>query len=364
MKSIKELKIIELASVLAGPLVGTFFAEAGARVIKFEKPGNGDITRSWKNEGDRQNSRVSSYFASANYGKEIRSLDLGNEEDIASLYAELEDADIILSNFKHGDDKKFHLEKQKIAEKFPHLIQGRISGFSEESDRTAFDIVLQAETGYIHLCGTPTQHAKLPVAMIDELAAHQLKEGLLIALMERMLTGKGSVVEVSLYDAALSGLTNQASSWLMNQVEPEAMGMLHPSICPYGEYLLTSDQKKIVLAIGNDKQFAHLCEILHMEEASHDPRFIDNASRVRNRVALQDLFNEHSIHFNRDMLFQKLIEQRIPAGRILTLKEVFEDPNSWKCILEEEIEQVPTRRVSGNVFRIQEIPGQKSELPV
>jgi len=216
MDFFKGLKVVDCSSVLAGPQVGTFFAELGAHVLKFENAKTyGDVTRTWHTPAESKE-KISSYYSSINYRKETHFVDLSNEVDIARIHAELETADIILSNFKGSDAKKFQLDAEFISKKFPKLIQGIIRGFEFEKDRAAYDVVLQAETGFMFINGSadgpPT---KMPIALIDVLAAHQLKEGILCAIIQKAKNGKGSRVEVSLEKAALASLANQASYFLM-----------------------------------------------------------------------------------------------------------------------------------------------------
>ena len=357
MKAIAQLKVIELASVLAGPLASGFFAEAGAEVIKIEKKQGGDITRSWKLSGESENAAVSSYFAAANWGKKHIFLDLNNPKDHAELEALLDGADILISNFKRGDDKKFNLDPLRLSEKYPSLIQGRIEGFRHEPERTAFDMVLQAECGYLSMTGTESgTAARLPVAFIDQMAAHQLKEGLLLALIHREQSGKGSLVDVSLYDSALSGLINQASAYLMQAQIPARNGTLHPSIAPYGEILRCADGKELLLAVGNDRQFNLLCQTLGIPGLADDPRFLNNPLRVRNRKELLKALSEAAAHINSTILFNALMKQRVPAGRIRNLAEVFEEPQVKSLVLEEEQDGILTKRIKGNVFSSRPYP--------
>lgn len=356
MSRLAHIKVVELASVLAGPLVGTFFAEEGAEVTKFENPKGGDITRAWRNAGDKPNALFSSYFASANYGKVYKKADLLSENGRNTVLKALQEADILLTNFKKGDEEKFGLSAKFIQDTFPHLIHGQITGFGEDSARTAFDMVLQAEMGYLSMTGSSVQRAKIPVAMIDILAAHQLKEGLLLALINRVNTGKGAHVSVSLYDSALSALSNQGSAWLMNGLLPEAMGTLHPSIAPYGEILQTKSGLELVLAIGNDHQFHVLCQLLKNEKLAFDPRFIDNPSRVANRNELLEEMNALSIQLDGMALFNACMQEHLPVGRIRNLKEVFHDDDAQRLILTEQSDGETTKRVKGNVFQIRYNP--------
>src|ERR1041384_6818530 len=212
----KDLKVIELASVLAGPAVGMFFAELGADVLKIENPKNGgDITRQWKNASEKPGD-LSAYYASVNWGKSSVSLDISDEKGRRQLFAWLQNADVLIMNFKAGDAEKLGLDFPSLSARFPKLICGYLTGYGENDPRPAFDLVMQAETGFMSMNGTPESGPlKMPVAIIDIMAAHQLKEGLLTALFLRERSGKGSCVKVSLFDAAIASLANQASNFLM-----------------------------------------------------------------------------------------------------------------------------------------------------
>jgi crotonobetainyl-CoA:carnitine CoA-transferase CaiB-like acyl-CoA transferase len=214
----------------------------------------------------------------------------------------LETADIVLTNFKGSDAKKFQLDAEFISKTFPKLIQGIIRGFEFEKNRVAYDVVLQAETGFMYMNGsTEGGPTKMPVALIDVLAAHQLKEGILCALINRSKTGKGSVVEVSLEKAALASLANQASYFLMTGNIPQRMGSLHPNIAPYGELFKTQDEKWIVLAVGSDDQFRKLSILLNLEELCNDLLYASNTVRVKNRVTLHKILQQkfHTLQYNR-----------------------------------------------------------------
>ena len=353
MDLFKELKVVDCSSVLAGPQVGTFFSELGARVIKFENAKtNGDVTRTWHTPLESKE-KISSYYSSINYKKEVRFVDLSNAQDIAEIHAELETADIVLTNFKGSDAKKFQLDAEFISKKFPKLIQGIIRGFEFEKDRVAYDVVLQAETGFMYMNGSaeggPT---KMPVALIDVLAAHQLKEGILCALINRSKSGKGSAVEVSLEKAALASLANQASYFLMTGNIPQRMGSLHPNIAPYGELFQTQDDRWIVLAIGSDEQFRKLTVLLNTEKTSEDARFSTNTSRVKNRIDLHEILQQEFKKTTCDSFETQALESGIPYGRVRNMKEVFERDAAVQNVLEETIEGNETKRMASVAFSI------------
>jgi len=324
----KDLKIVELANVLAGPAVGLFFAELGAEVIKIEnKLSGGDVTRSWKLAKENIDSKISAYYASVNWNKRSLMIDLNDRSEIEKVYQLIRNADVVICNYKFGDDQKLGMDYNSIKEINPGIIYGQITGFGNDSKRTAYDLVLQAETGFMYMNGTKNSGpVKMPVALIDVLAAHHLKEAILIALIKKLKTGQGSKVSVSLYDSAISSLANQASNWLMTGENPEPIGSLHPNIAPYGEMLTTSDNKTIVLAIGNNKQFELLCKILNCNSLINDPKFINNTQRVKNRKELYELLKPSFLQSKASVLMEKFIKNDVPAGQIKSVKEVFEDP--------------------------------------
>ncbi|MFN4122742.1 MAG: CaiB/BaiF CoA transferase family protein [Flavobacteriales bacterium] len=331
---LKNLKVIELSSVLAGPLVGTFFAELGAKVIKVEnKRTGGDVTRTWRLPSESPDNPVSAYYASANFGKECLFLDYSVDDDYQLLIKLVKDADIVLVNFKPGDAEKFNLTYQDLEKIKPDLIYAAITGFGEDDPRIAFDVVLQAETGFMSMNGEPESlPLKMPLAMIDIFAAHQLKEGILCALIERQVSGKGAHVKVSLFDAAVTSLANQAANFLMNHHDPKAIGSIHPNIAPYGELFKTADHHYIVLAVGNDKQFAQLCKALGAQELMKNPKFSSNPQRVANRKDLHEQLKSYFTHRATVELERLLLQYAVPFGRVRNLNEVFELDNAKKLI--------------------------------
>ena len=347
------LKVIDLSTVLAGPSVGTFFAELGARVIKIEHPKYGDVTNTWRLKQENDSSKQSAYYSSVNYQKENLALDLTIEDHYALFRAQLKDADIILMHFKKGDDAKLKVRPEDLWPINPSLIIGKISGFGSDNDRIAYDLILQAETGFMSMNGTPESGpVKMPVALIDVLAAHQLKEGLLLALLKRQ-PSKGQVVSVSLYDAAICSLANQAANYLMTQQVPQRIGSLHPNIAPYGEIFETQDGQFITFAIGSDQHFEKLVSYLGQPELSQDPCFGSNIERVKNReVLFKHLASVISIR-TCAQITAALFERNVPVAKIKSLDEVFEDPKALSLVKEEHINGQNTRRVSQIAFKFE-----------
>jgi crotonobetainyl-CoA:carnitine CoA-transferase CaiB-like acyl-CoA transferase len=350
---LKHLTVIELASVLAGPAVGMFLAELGAKVIKIENPDGSDVTRQWKLPTENAQSEVSAYFSSVNYGKEYQSINLKTTKGKQAVLNLIAKADIVLTNFKSGDDVKLGLDYETLKALNPKLIYASITGFGPNESRTAFDVVLQAEAGLMYMNGTPESGpVKWPVAVIDLMAAHQLKEGILLALLQRERTGLGAKVSVSLYDAAIASLANQATNWLMAGHIPQRLGSLHPNIAPYGETLTCSDGGQIVLAVGNHVQFENLCSVLNLSSLPTDEKYNTNSKRVTNRESLLNQLQLAASTWQRDELLAALLNAQVPAGAIRNMQEVFAQPNAQKLINKETIAGVATQRPATAIFTI------------
>lgn len=331
------LKVIELASVLAGPAVGMFFAELGAEVIKVEnKKTDGDVTRKWHISGE-DTSKTAAYFHSINYNKTHLFLDLADEADQTTLREILTNADIVISNFNDKTAEKFGVDFTTLKNLFPQIIYAQLTGFKHEWSRLAYDIVLQAETGFLSMCGLSSdQKARMPVALIDILAAHQLKEGILIALLQRERTGKGSKIETTLEESAIASLANQATNYLMANKIPHPMGTQHPNIAPYGDIFKTIDNQEIVLSVGTDKQFTTLCELLNLQSLSKEDRFAKNADRVKNRAELNKLLAEAISKKNCEQFLKESKENKVPVGHVKNIQQVFEGETGKGMILESE----------------------------
>lgn len=352
----QDLTVVELASVLAGPAVGLFFAEMGARVIKIENPATqGDVTRAWKAPTEPAEKTDSAYYRSVNNGKEVHFLDLKDPVDKEAAYALIRTADIVIANYRPGAAKKLGMDYAQLQAINPQLIYAELTGYGADDKRPAFDVVLQAETGFLYLTGEPGRPpVKMPVALIDILAAHQLKEGVLVALLQRAKSGKGCRVSISLYAAALASLANQATNWLIAGYSPQRMGSQHPNIAPYGDIFQTADGKMLVLAIGVERHFQKLCTVLGAAQLADDPRFKQNADRVNHRAALIPLLQERIGQFeNRDAFLQLLHDAGLPGGAIRDLPDVFQQPLAQALLVEGIDDQgQPVRTVRSTVFEI------------
>ncbi|MBK8557221.1 MAG: CoA transferase [Lewinellaceae bacterium] len=355
-KLFQDLKVVELASVLAGPAVGMFFAELGASVVKIEnKTTGGDVTRGWKLPTEAQDSPISAYFCSVNWGKQHLMLDLTQPSDQQQALQYIQDADLVISNFKPSAAQRFGLDAASLRAQFPRLIYAQLHAFADPEDESpAFDVVLQAEAGFLYMCGEPDRPpVKMPVALIDLLAAHQLKEAILVALYQRERSGQGATVSTSLMESALASLANQATNYLMNEQVAQRMGCSHPNIAPYGDTFTCADGQSILLAAGTERQFQNLCRVLHLDEIPHHPDFSSNTLRVKHRKELNKLLAAAMVQFPLEALMRECKAAGVPAARIRDMQSVFSMPAAQQMILEENVGGRSTKRMKTVAFNIE-----------
>lgn len=353
-KIFKDLIVIELASILAGPAVGMFFAELGAKVYKIENSRTqGDLTRRWKLPKEDLDYKASAYYSSINWGKNVMMKDLGDIEDREQVYDLIKKADILISNFKDSSAKKLGIDYDSLKAINSSIIFGHIKGYPND-ERAAFDAVLQAESGYLSMTGEvdSAQPVKMPVALIDQLAAHQLKQGILIALLQKERTGKGSYVEASLYDSAIASLANQASNWLNESYIPNRMGTLHPNIAPYGEVFQSKEGISFLLAIGVDAHFKILMKMLDLEKIGNSLQYNTNRSRLINRQELYLMLDRAIRNMNFDTINRTFTANGIPFGRINNMKEVFENSDAQKMVINQNHEGKIMKSVKSIAFKI------------
>ena len=348
----KGTKVVELASVLAGPLVGTFFAELGAEVIKIEnKRVGGDPTRQWYAKGESSDGS-SAYYASANYLKKSLMLDLTQQEDYQLMLDEIKTADIVVNNYPLRTNTKLKTSFQDLSRINEQIIYCQLYAYDKEDPRPGYDMVMQAEAGFLSMSGTMTDYAKIPVALIDVLASHHMKEGILIALLKKSRGySHPQLIEVSLYQSAIASLANQASNFLMNGSIPKRLGTQHPNIAPYGDIYTTVDDKTVILAIGSDIQFRKLVETLNlpMEEFGN---FMYNKDRVSSREDLNELLQGRIRELTSSNLSELFRRKQIPHCFIYDLQEVFGHPLAEKMVRSEKIDGEEAIGVKSIAFNI------------
>lgn len=323
MPPLKGLKVVELARILAGPWIGQTLADLGAEVIKIESP-DGDDTRKWgppfvARDGDES----AAYFYSCNRGKTSITADLKTPEGIEAVKAHIRDADVFIENFKLGGLEKYGLDFASLHALNPRLIYCSITGFGQTgplAQLPGYDFLLQGMSGLMSVTGEPEgAPQKVGVAVTDIATGLYGTIGIMAALEQRHRTGKGQHIDMSLLDCATALLANQNMNYLSTGRAPMRMGNAHPNICPYDAFE-TADGH-IILAVGNDAQFARCCAVLGLAE---EARFATNQSRVAHREALKALIEERTSQRSAQDLLDAMAEAGVPAGPIQSIAENLE----------------------------------------
>jgi crotonobetainyl-CoA:carnitine CoA-transferase CaiB-like acyl-CoA transferase len=316
------LRILDFSRILAGPFATMLLADLGADVIKVERPGAGDETRSWGPPFDAHGRAT--YFQSVNRNKHSVVLDLSAEADLARARELARDADVVVENFRPDVMDKLGLGYAQLSAENPRLIFCSITGFGAGAgaELPGYDLLVQALGGLMSITGAPDgEPQKVGVALVDVLAGLFASVGILAALRHRDRTGQGQRVEVSLLSALLAGLVNQASAYTIAGSVPGRMGNAHPSISPYELY--ATGEGDLVVAVGNERQFATLCEVLSAPELADDPRFGSNTERVANRAALKAELIARLAAAPASEWAQRLTAARVPAGVVNDLAGAF-----------------------------------------
>jgi formyl-CoA transferase len=317
------VRVLDLSRILAGPYCSMMLADLGADVVKVERPGGGDPTRSW---GPPFVEGESTYFLCANRGKRSICIDLQDPEGIELVRTLAARADVVIENFIPGGAERMGLGYQALRERRPSLVYCSVAGYPDDgpdAGRPGFDFAIQGEGGVMSITGDPTgDPMKVGVAIADITAGIYATVGILAALREATATGVGSHVQVSLFDAQLAWLANRASDYLVAGETPERLGNAHPAIVPYESY--PASDGHVIVAIGTDAQFARFCHEAGLDWMVDDPRFATNPDRVRNRDALSPVLRE-VIGTRTVAEWLALMERAgVPGGPVRTIPEVFE----------------------------------------
>ncbi|WP_426624126.1 CaiB/BaiF CoA transferase family protein [Leifsonia sp. McL0607] len=316
------VRVADFSRVLAGPYATMMLADFGADVIKIESP-TGDDTRAWRppvNEAGE-----STYFGAVNRNKRSVVCDLTTAEGLAAARALAETADVVVENFRPGVMERFGLDEQSLRAAAPGLIYCSITGFGRAAGAPlpGYDLLVQAVGGLMSITGPADgEPSKVGVALVDVLTGQNALAGILLALRERDRTGRGSRVDVDLLGSLLAALTNQASSTLATGDSPCRLGNAHPSIAPYE--LFRAADRELVVAVGNDRQFAAFAGALGLHELSADPRFATNEERVRNRHELRAIVEPALGRRDAADWVADLGAARVPSGLVNSVAEAFE----------------------------------------
>jgi crotonobetainyl-CoA:carnitine CoA-transferase CaiB-like acyl-CoA transferase len=330
MRPLEGIRVLELARILAGPWAGQLLADLGADVVKVERPGQGDDTRSWGPPfvaAAGGGNLSAGYFHATNRGKRSLVADLETEDGRATVRRLAAHADIVIENFKVGGLKKHGLDYAALSELNPRLIYCSVSGFGQDgpyAHRPGYDFLVQGMSGIMSLTGEPKgEPLKTAVAFADVFTGLYASSAVLAALAARERTGRGCHVDMALLDTQLSVIGNQAMFYLLTGRAPPRTGNAHTSIVPYQVFPVADGH--IILACGNDGQFRRLCSVLGRTWCD-DPDFATNPERVRNRDVLVPLVAATTREWPKFELLAALEAATVPAGPINSLPEVFADP--------------------------------------
>jgi crotonobetainyl-CoA:carnitine CoA-transferase CaiB-like acyl-CoA transferase len=352
-----DLTIVDFSRILAGPFATMVLGDFGARVIKVERPGTGDDTRAWGPPYDDRGQAT--YFQSVNRNKESVVLDLRDPGDVRRAHELIDGAAVLVENFRPGVMAGLGLGYEDLRERRPDLVYCSITGFGSGAGALlpGYDLLVQAVGGLMSITGEPDgPPQKVGVALVDVICGLFASVGILVAARERAASGLGQLVEVDLLSSLLAALVNQGSAYTLAGEIAARMGNAHPSIAPYELY--RTGEGDIVVAVGNDRQFAALCEVLGNAGLATDSRFASNADRVSNRKALGRELEALLAARPASEWVAELTAARVPAGQVNDVGGAFALAESLGL---EPIIEAP--RDDGGVARLTRNPVRLSRTP-
>ena len=331
------IRVLDMSRILAGPWAAQTLADLGAEVIKIERPGSGDDTRSWgppflTDTGGNETSEAA-YFQSANRGKKSVTVDIAKSEGQDIVRALAAKSDILLENYKVGGLARYGLGYDDLKALNPGLVYCSITGFGQTgpyASRAGYDFLIQAMGGMMSVTGEADDRPgggpqKIGVALTDILTGLYTTIAALAAISLREEIGTGQHIDMSLLDVTAASMANQALNFLISGTAPGRMGNAHPNIVPYQAFA-TADHH-VIVAVGNDAQFSRFCEVGGRPELAADPRYADNAGRVRNRDELLPILEDMLCSMPRADWLERLEAVGVPCGPINDLEQLFDDPH-------------------------------------
>jgi crotonobetainyl-CoA:carnitine CoA-transferase CaiB-like acyl-CoA transferase len=373
--ALSGLRVLDLSRVLAGPWAGQLMADLGADVVKVERPGAGDDTRAWGppwlNDEDGKSTGESAYYLSANRNKRSVTIDISQPEGRSLVQQLASRADILIENFKVDGLRQYGLDYASLKELNPRLIYCSITGFGQTgpyASRAGYDFLIQGMGGLMSLTGRPDGAQgegpiKVGVALTDVMTGLYATVAVLAALAHRERTGQGQYIDLALLDVQIACLANQAANYLVGGMVPRRMGNAHPNIVPYQEFP-TADGYMII-AVGNDGQFANCCAALGRPEWARDERFAVNPQRVKHRDELISMIHSVTVTRTTSEWIAAMEAAGVPCGPINTLDKVFADPQVQSRGMRIEMEHplAGTVPLVANPIRMSESPVQYRRSP-
>lgn len=371
MQPLEGIRVVDLTRALAGPYCTMMLGDLGADVIKVERPGRGDEARGWgppfAGEPYGPYPGESAYFIAVNRNKRNITVNLKSSEGQEIVRRLAAKSDVFVENFRTGVLDRMELGYEDLHAVNPCLVYCSISGYGRTgpyADRPGYDLVIQAEGGFMGITGPEEgPPSRVGVPIIDITAGMFAATAILAALRARDITGEGQLVDVSLLDAQVALLTNVASNHLVGGEGHRRLGNAHPNIAPYEAF--PARDRWFVLAAGNERLWATLCDLLNRPDLKDDPRFADNNARVANRPALREVLDEEFRARDADEWLALLRQAGLPCGPINTIPEVFAHPQveARDLILEAEHPTAGTVRFSGFPYKLSETPAKVRQPP-
>lgn len=330
--ALKNIRVLDLSRVLAGPVCTQILGDMGADVLKIEKPGAGDDTRSWGppflKDADGNNTTESAYYLSANRNKRSVAIDISTPEGQALIHRLLVKSDVLIENFKTGNLTKYGLDYAQLKDLYPQLIYCSITGFGQNgplSSEPGYDFIVQGMGGFMAATGGPDANpTKAGVAVSDYVTGLYAAIGILGALNARHATGRGQHVDCALLDSTIAMMTNLAQYYLTSGTVAPRVGNAHSTIVPYQDF--TTADGHVIVAVGNDHQFRTFVTTLGQPALADDIRFVHNRDRLANRAALLDILNPVMATRTTDAWVDLLRDVDVPVGPILKMDKVFAQP--------------------------------------
>lgn len=323
--ALNGVKVLDLTRVLAGPQCTMILADLGADVMKVEAPGGSDETRFW---GPPFKNGVSAYYLCANRNKRSITVNLKTEKGREIIRALARESDVLIHNFKSGSMEKWDLDYDLLQEINPRLIYCSITGFGETgpySHLPGYDYIIQGMSGLMSITGSEESGPiKIGVAMVDILTGLYSAISIEAALLERERSGNGQKIDMSLMDTAVSSLANVASNYLLSGNVPRRLGNDHPNIVPYSIFKALDGE--LIIAVGNNQQFAKLCKVMGIDEVTSDEKFCTNKARVENKHELRRILENHLQLKPVQEWLEIFSQNNIPCGPIHTIDQVFSHP--------------------------------------
>lgn len=337
--ALEGVRVLDLSRVLAGPWCTQLLGDLGAEVIKVENPGSGDDTRAWgppflampeQTTGNRHGE--SAYYLCANRNKRSIAVDFSKPEGAALIRELAQKADIVVENFKVGGLEKYGLDAQSLHALNPRLVYCSITGFGQHgpyAERAGYDFVAQGMGGIMSITGQPdgtpgAEPLKAGVAICDLFTGVYAATSVLAALRHAERTGQGQHIDLALLDTQIAMLANHSLSYLVGGVVGQRLGNTHATVVPYRTF--DAADGALVIASGNERQFAALCKVVGRADLASDARFATNSARIQNRVALEEALAVAVAGMAVEPLVEALCEAGVPAGPIHSIDQVFNDP--------------------------------------